>query len=417
MKKITTMPNITYEYELGSSEIKKETIKGNIPIGPKEYDKLKFIKISSTSNVAVGEVFDYIFIIINGYNTTVENINISEKIDENLKFIDNSIKIDNKIYKDESINNGIKISRLDPNEMKQISFKVKLINNPDFGKIVSQGNCIYSFSNQDITARESIDSNLVTINTSNSNIGISLISSSITISKNKKVKFNTTITNTGKLILKELNIFLDLPIQAKLDMNKIKVNKKNVYKVDLRKGLRLEDLKPGDTHYIEYEIKLINDEISKLTSSIYATYNLETQYDKIISDRYSIDLKVEKLIILKPYFNDDIILCDFENYYNIEKIKSNILVKDYKLLHGIKYNEVVLDGFIIYKIIYYDISINKLSCVSIKQNFNKKVKLPNDYKYDDTKIIKIDTYDLCYKFINNTNIKVYGNLAIELLII
>ena len=43
--------------------------------------------------------------------------------------------------------------------------------------------------------------------------------------------------------------------------------------------------------------------------------------------------------------------------------------------------------------------------------------LPNDYKYDDIKIIKMDTNDLCYKFVNNKNMKVYGNLSIDFMII
>ncbi|MGL5353269.1 MAG: hypothetical protein ACRDA5_08070, partial [Clostridium sp.] len=113
--------------------------------------KLVLTKKSLVLEAGVGE--DVIFTILaeNKGNLDIENVIIRDILKPELKFLDDTIKIDGESKGDESILSGVNIGTLKEGESKKIEFKANILCRPEIGEVknISIGQYEYKVSGDD----------------------------------------------------------------------------------------------------------------------------------------------------------------------------------------------------------------------------------------------------------------------------
>ena len=242
-------------YEDINNKSKKNFVLGINNVIP----QMTMIKTSDKDCVVVGDIITYQIIIQNTGDVLLNNICISDLLPPQLKFIDDSVTIDNN-YSSDSIFNCIGLKSLKVGESKTIKFKAEVLYSSTSSiENTSQGTFEYLIPGLDPRKGSSV-SNTTKLKIEKVNINI------IKESNKSFVVLGDTITYTVKLInngtLDALGVIFkdNLPSGVELVKQSFKIgsNIVNITQSTLELGVNIGNIETGKTVVIEYTVKVVS---------------------------------------------------------------------------------------------------------------------------------------------------------------
>ena len=280
--------------------------------------RLTIVKGTKQLAAIIGETVDYEIIITNDGNVDVFDVKISDLLDENLEFIFDSVKINGKVKKDENINAGILIPRINMEESAKVEFKAKVLGKEE-GIISNQASAIYNFMMNGEKKFADDISNLNELPVSFVNLDINKSSNINFAVLNDVIEYTIRLENNGEVDAQNIIVKDKLPRYVVLIPGTFKVGGVIVNSVNLGKGIVIGDISVGDTVIVTYKVrvigtacqsKLINEASAKfiydldglVTSEMVVTgANLENSIDMGISTFKQLSVEEELQIpIAKP---------------------------------------------------------------------------------------------------------------------
>lgn len=118
---------------------------------------LKIVKKSSKEYINLYDEIDYTIQIINDGDLDLCNLNLISLFPNSLQLIDGTFKVNSKIINNVDIKNGIIIGNLKKENIKEISYRVKVVSNPSVSKIKNTTtlNYLYQMANNRKYKKES----------------------------------------------------------------------------------------------------------------------------------------------------------------------------------------------------------------------------------------------------------------------
>lgn len=204
-----------------------------------------------------GEFIKYIINIKNIGEFDVFNVVLRDILSPDLKFIEESICIENERRKELNITSGINLGRIGTGEKIEISFDVQILSK----KSMLIGNCAVVEYNYCKMNRELV---LFGSNASNiSEIFISIVDIKIEENKSKKfamiddeIIYCLNIENCGDLDITNVKLKEDLPKNIKMIEDSFMINDQMLYSVNLEKGVNIGKIKSKFSKLIRFKVKV-----------------------------------------------------------------------------------------------------------------------------------------------------------------
>lgn len=338
---------------------------------------MEYIKLNTsclTSFTTVGDIITYNIICSNQSNISFQNIFISSKLNSNLRFILDSVVINNIEMPCLNILSGFSIGKLYPTKKTIIQFSVEVISkDKDSISISTNADCIYE---KDGFKKSVIYNNDCYIHVFEPSIYIKKSCNKENVSLNDIVTYTIKLVNNGDVYLD--NIVLRDDVNNFLDVieGSFKINSNTVNNADLECGINVGDLNVNDVILIEYDAIINGRGIScNVKTECYVEYSYYLN-NGIIGNKKSETFSFI-LNILLPSFkqvyieNYSYLPKEKEDIYCVENVNSNIEIKNYNVIQTpiAKSREgTTLSG---YKLIIHG-KINQIIRYSV-QNSNKPI--------------------------------------------
>lgn len=356
-----------------------------------------FLDISLTSSmeyVVVSDIVTYTVNIKNTSQNTLKEIKISSLLDEDLKFIPNSVKIDYVSDPNFNIMSGIEIEELAPAASQLISFDVEVMRKTK-ESIDSEVTVEYKVSIDDQENYMYNSSNINKIYISNPSIKIIKQSDKSYVELNDEILYTVNIINNGDLDLQNLFFIDELPNSLEIVEGSFKINSKVVNSVNLNKGITLSNLEINKKTQIIYKVKVVmappkNKIIS--SSKVKYSYILQNQnryYRETDQLKNSIKMTLSnfKTLNINDYFTIDKsspLIKEINDIDTKVKIESQNIIKTPISIsqEGEKLNEykVIIHGTISQNFEYIaDDEANATSSCEYKIPFSTYLILPQDF--------------------------------------
>lgn len=390
-----------------------------------------FLDISLTSSMeyaVVSDIVTYTVNIKNKSQSTLKEIKISSLLDEDLRFIPNSVKIDYVSDPNFNIMSGIEIEELAPAASQLITFDAEVMRKTK-ESIDADVTIEYKVNTDEQENYMYGSSDINKIYISNPSIKIIKQSDKTYVELNDEIVYTVNIINNGDLDLQNLFFIDELPNCLEVVEGSFKINSKVVNSVNLNKGITLNNLDINKNTQIIYKAKVVmappkNKIIN--SSKVKYSYVLQNQnryYKETDQVKNSIKMLLSnfKTLNINDYFTIDesspLIkeINDIDTKVNIESqsiIKTPISVSK----EGQKLNEykVIIHGTISQNFEYViDDQSNATSSCEYKTPFSTYLILPQDFIFGKKIEVVSFVENIDLKKVNNETI--FRNL--ELIII
>lgn len=379
---------------------------------------VSLIKKANFFEGIVGDIVTFKIIVENKGNIQLENIILRDLLSPELKFINDTVKIDKIKVPNANILSGITIENLKLKEKKEIIYEAEILSRPIEGEIITVSLAHYKYRVGDEKKLREYST------TSNENL-LKVHVANIEINKEynkKEIILGDAVTclieleNNGTLDLESIVLKEFIDSSLKLVENKFMIEDRTINNIDISKGVFVGNLKVGERKKISYIVKY--DEQNNYVSAINTTkvnFNYKLKSGLVLTGgeiTRDVQLKtnisnfkyisIEKRIYRGPnkpyidYVNDMNVDVDIVNYHIIKTIKGesnegqistgNKLLVQGMLKEIIEYTTEDLNVGI------YSILINIPFSVFIvlPSNFKEGSKIKVDYQIEDVSFSKVD---------------------------
>ncbi|MGL4803493.1 SPOCS domain-containing protein [Paraclostridium dentum] len=271
----------------------------------------------STSYTTIGNKIVYTISCINQSSISFQNIFISNKLNQSLKFITDSVVINNIEMPGLNILTGFSIGRLYPNKKTTIRFEVEAISKDlDSVNITTNADCIYE---KDGFRKSIIYTSDCSIQVYNPSIYIKKSCSKENASLNDIITYKIKVVNNGDVYLDNIILKDDICDYLGIIEGSFKVNSHTINDVDLDCGINIGDLNINDYKIIEYDVIVNGHGVAcSVSSNAYAEYSYYLNNGFIGNKKSEVSNCI--LNILLPSFKQIYI----ENYAYLPEKKEDI---------------------------------------------------------------------------------------------
>lgn len=276
------------QYRVGCEDSYRELIESNdLPDVEIRRGDIRIIQYVSSSYAQVGDVFTYTVVLTHEGNMPIKDLSFFNNLMDEVEFISNSLSINNRMYKDMDMKNGIWLGRLLVGEQMTIRFNVRVkclpnceyIENKSLIKFKYQvsmkGTNVYKskFSNTTITyitlaileVKQSCDKRLAIVGES--------------------VTYRVQIINTGNVRANSVYFRELIKEGIEIKSDTIQVIEKGVvapYLVDIRKGFKLNNIDVGDIVTVVFEAIIM---ANQWKNRVVSQSEVEFEYENYIGDQ------------------------------------------------------------------------------------------------------------------------------------
>lgn len=192
---------IDYKFRLSpTSPIIAKTIFSNKAVTEIINEQLKLEKKSDKENACTFDIITYTVIISNISNNPINNLYFKDNLDEHIRFIENTLRINDKVIRCANPNFGIYLGDLQPNDIIKISFSVVVL--PKKERVVknfSQGIYDYVYNIEKPPIKMKVKSNDVYTEINNSLFKQINVSSTIDNDSNGSEDIDELVSGKAKI--------------------------------------------------------------------------------------------------------------------------------------------------------------------------------------------------------------------------
>lgn len=254
MSKIINQSNLTSNYNLPDGSKISTTVTSNTASTENMTTSFTKVRTSAKKYVLPLDVVKQTLTLNNSSDFDIFNVNIKEIISANATFQAGSLEVDGVSYKDLDITAGFDLPKqIKSNETVVITYDLKIDEDIETDAINLVSQIKYSVNeienlmeNSNVVGLEIIQSDIEITKTATPNVVIS--GQNVTF---KNVIENKGLTNNTEVIFKD-----ELPDEVEFVEGSIKIDGIEKSDLELKNGISLEDLTPGKTITVEFQVKV-----------------------------------------------------------------------------------------------------------------------------------------------------------------
>ncbi|MEG1423849.1 MAG: hypothetical protein RSC53_03720 [Peptostreptococcaceae bacterium] len=289
---------------------------------------------TNESTCQVGDIVTYTLVMENTGNIECDYLKLEIPENNSLKFINESIVINNNNDKKSNIFDGLLFKNVKPNQMIKITYQVEIVSLPRPNPISNKAKLEYCFILENESEVNTVYSNKTKIYVSNPNL--SIIDRNSTIKENEidsfnkicfsgdSMYFNLELQNKGNVGIENLTLNLNTIKHLNVDENSIKVNNRSYSNIH-DENLHLPNLNVSQKIYLEFYATHALSKDSNLEVPINLDYTFRDLKNKN-SFRKCKEIK-ENILIANPELEINKFIADKDIEVNSEFTK-NINIKN-----------------------------------------------------------------------------------------
>lgn len=218
---------------------------------------LNIIPSCLTTHTSVSNTLTYKIEVSNLSNKVIEDVTIKSLLSQELKFILQSVKINDTPFSYENIISGINVGTLIENETKIITFEATVINKIT-EEIKVNFTAEFKYKEDDGYYSDSLITEDVLVFVKNPSISISKNADKNDARLDDIITYEVFITNDGDLDLQNIMLFDNMSKSIEIIDGTFCINGKIVNSVELEKGILLGELKRNESIKVKYKTKVIS---------------------------------------------------------------------------------------------------------------------------------------------------------------
>lgn len=381
---------------------------------------LNIIGKSSSQDLVMDEKYTYFLTLSNKGNVKLEYVNLHVLIPECIKFISDSLVINNKKIIGQNSLNNIKLDNLNLNESIYISFDFKLLDKyyNDSITIEAKVNSQYKLNNilnKKIFEFKS-DNKLVV-----QNISLDIIKcvSETCLEKKQTFKVQNILNNLGNKTLNEILLKDNIDDNLTFIQNSVFIDGENINYANPIDGILINKINPYENVLITYEYKYTPKMLSnkiKHFSDISYNYYLDNGEIKSRCEKSEIIYLNSYVSVFKQF---DIgyeyrLGSDEEEIYEIVNVFTDSIINDYYVIDSSKdEKKVIIRGTLIHRIEYLGNTQNS-SLYLIEKNhpFTSFINIPKE-NFNENMDMTVKCEDVFYKLNSKKCIFISNLICIE----
>ncbi|HDX9526579.1 TPA: DUF11 domain-containing protein [Bacillus thuringiensis] len=209
----------------------------------------------------VNDIITYTTTLTNNGNTLASNVIFTDVIPNGTSFIPNSVTVNGNALPNVNPASGIAIDPIDPNTNTIISFQVQVnsIPNPNPNPIPNQSNTTYQYVIDPNLPPASANalSNVITTQINNATIIATKSVNTPNATIGDIVTYTIAVTNTGNIPASATVLTDGLGPGASFIPNSVTINNVSQPGLDPSLGIHLDDISPGNTTFITFQVKIL----------------------------------------------------------------------------------------------------------------------------------------------------------------
>ncbi|MGL6105705.1 hypothetical protein [Romboutsia sp.] len=226
---------------------------------------LEFTYEIDNTDVFNGDILTHTIKINNTTHSTMANLILKNNRNNNLKFIEHSLTVNDIFRVGENLSEDIVLGELEPDESLNITYKTKvttLSDNTDLYQVLLYSNVNQHFiinSNKvsfKMSYLNEVEKNMIEAKIGNNNFKRKL--SKVTAQIGDVVTSSLLIENTGRVECKHLKIYEPINNSLEFVEGSLLINNENVYNADIFKGVSIYKVSPNEVINVSYELKIID---------------------------------------------------------------------------------------------------------------------------------------------------------------
>lgn len=207
----------------------------------------------------VNDIITYTTTLTNSGNTLASNVVFTDVIPNGTSFIPNSVTVNGTTLSNANPANGIAIDPINPNANTIISFQVQVNSIPNPNPIPNQSNTTYQYVvNPNLPpASSNALSNVITTQINNATIIATKSVNTPNAAIGDIVTYTIAVTNTGNIPASATVLTDGLGPGASFIPNSVTINNVSQPGLDPSLGIHLDDISPGGTTFITFQVKIL----------------------------------------------------------------------------------------------------------------------------------------------------------------
>ncbi|MGL4772518.1 MAG: SPOCS domain-containing protein [Clostridium sp.] len=374
--------------------------------------KINLIKKASVIEAAVGDRITFTLLSENNGNIPINNLIIRDILKPELRFLNNTVKLDGIPIGEESVLSGVNIGELNVGESKILSFEVEVLDLPEEFEVtnISIANYQYEIPGDERLREGNAKSNKNILKVQKPSVDIYKTISNDEISLGDELTINIKVTNNGTVETKNVEITEIIPDNFKLIDGTFKIDNQVLNSITFTRGILIGDLKIGESRRVSYTLKYLKgNNNSTLNLATKANFHYKLSSGLIFKGREIVkEIEVNTTISNFKYVNfNEVVYKSLDNppIYDIDKVNAEVEIIEYhviKTAKGVAYSGQILTGFKVMvqgylnEIIEYtsnldDKSVYSMNCkipfstyIVLPPSFKEGSKIDIDYIIEDT---------------------------------
>ncbi|MED2634541.1 DUF11 domain-containing protein, partial [Bacillus thuringiensis] len=207
----------------------------------------------------VNDIITYTTTLTNNGNTLASNVIFTDVIPNGTSFIPNSVTVNGNALPNVNPASGIAIDPIDPNTNTIISFQVQVNSIPNPNPIPNQSNTTYQYVIDPNLPPASANalSNVITTQINNATIIATKSVNTPNAAIGDIVTYTIAVTNTGNIPASATVLTDGLGPGASFIPNSVTINNVSQPGLDPSLGIHLDDISPGNTTFITFQVKIL----------------------------------------------------------------------------------------------------------------------------------------------------------------
>ncbi len=207
----------------------------------------------------VNDIITYTTTLTNNGNTLASNVIFTDVIPNGTSFIPNSVTVNGNALPNVNPASGIAIDPIDPNTNTIISFQAQVNSIPNPNPIPNQSNTTYQYVIDPNLPPASANalSNVITTQINNATIIATKSVNTPNAAIGDIVTYTIAVTNTGNIPASATVLTDGLGPGASFIPNSVTINNVSQPGLDPSLGIHLDDISPGNTTFITFQVKIL----------------------------------------------------------------------------------------------------------------------------------------------------------------
>ncbi|MGL6105916.1 SPOCS domain-containing protein [Romboutsia sp.] len=345
----------------------------------------EILKEVNNKNAQIGDIITFSLIINNIGNLDCESLKVHEPFNPSLEFIDGSLSINNKIFEEDNIYDGLMINKLKVKDFLNIKYQARVIGFPKPNPINDRAIISYSYVSNDNIIYESVETTKPKIYVNNANLVISDIDCSV---ENKQflkysnygeyIFFSLLIENKGNVCAEDIVLKFNFSSDTEIDFNSFKINNID-FNQKIYDSVILDPLGVYEKIFISFKAKVLDIKAESLDAYFYIDYTFrgiesKNQFKKNYHMKESIILMYPSINVEKKITENDIQVGRFftefvtiQNTGNMDLLDILVNLNKYEFLK-LNVNSIMINGNLLKDSVIDDnVKISKLR---VNENIN-----------------------------------------------